>query len=385
MSVQSSETSMKAADRRQTPRTRLVDIAYIGMGPENGGLVLDVSDGGLSLHAVAPIQRTEKIKFLLSLRGHSRIEGTAEVVWTNPLGTVCGLKFTSLSVGALEHLNNWTNQSLMARMPRTTDTAVPAKSAAPPAKIVPATDNAGQSLLDASPIFAIAPVVETPPAEPAPGLRWQSPLFFWTAFGILAAAISVAVFMYGVHVGKSKFRPVEQSPSPSTAQANPPIGAGASVSAAPDAIETQPIPHEMDSLPSDAAAVPSRPLLKPSKTEAIAEGVQHAAGNSGIGKEVSGQHSALAADGGKSELAAALAQLNGDNGSRDTSSAVRLLWVAVRKGNTVAEVTLADLYVYGDGVQQNCDQGRTLLIAASKSGDAQAKVKLDELNANGCP
>jgi hypothetical protein len=41
-------------DRRQTPRTKLVEIAYIGMGPENGGLVLDVSDGGLSFHGTCP-------------------------------------------------------------------------------------------------------------------------------------------------------------------------------------------------------------------------------------------------------------------------------------------------------------------------------------------
>src|ERR1019366_350144 len=129
-----------------------------------------------------------------SLRGHSRIEGTAEVMWTNPLGTVCGLRFTSLSVGALEHLNNWTNQSLLARTPRTTDTAVRVKSAAPPSEIVPATDNAERSLLNASPIFAIAPVVEVPSAEPVAGKRWQSPLSFWTAFGILAAAIGVAAF-----------------------------------------------------------------------------------------------------------------------------------------------------------------------------------------------
>ena len=81
------------------------------MGPENGGLVLDVSDGGLSFHAVAPVQRAETIHFLLSLRGHSRIEGAGEVVWTNEMRTVCGLRFTSLSSGAREHLNNWTNQS----------------------------------------------------------------------------------------------------------------------------------------------------------------------------------------------------------------------------------------------------------------------------------
>ena len=107
--MQTIEPSMSAADRRQTPRTKLVDIAYIGMGPENGGLVLDVSEGGLSFHSVAPVQLDEKVQFLLSLRGHSRIEGTGEVVWANTTGTVCGLKFTTLSPGALEHLNNWTS------------------------------------------------------------------------------------------------------------------------------------------------------------------------------------------------------------------------------------------------------------------------------------
>jgi hypothetical protein len=56
-SVQTSDSSSKAAERRQNPRTKLVEIAYIGMGPENGGLVLDVSEGGLSFHSVAPIQR----------------------------------------------------------------------------------------------------------------------------------------------------------------------------------------------------------------------------------------------------------------------------------------------------------------------------------------
>jgi hypothetical protein len=89
-----------SSERRQARRTKLVEIAYIGMGPDNGGLVLDVSDGGLSFHAVAPVQPAQEIRFLLSLRGHSRIEGAGEVVWTNEMRTVCGLRFTSLSSGA---------------------------------------------------------------------------------------------------------------------------------------------------------------------------------------------------------------------------------------------------------------------------------------------
>ena len=56
-------------DRRHSPRTKLVEIAYIGMGPENGGLVLDVSDGGLSFHAVAPVCREENNTFSYYLCG----------------------------------------------------------------------------------------------------------------------------------------------------------------------------------------------------------------------------------------------------------------------------------------------------------------------------
>lgn len=80
-----------------------------------------------------------------------------------------------------------------------------------------------------------------------------------------------------------------------------------------------------------------------------------------------------------------MAQLNGDNGNRDTSTAVRLLQAAVASGNSAAAVILADLYIYGDGVEKSCEQGRGLLTSASKNGNAQAKVKLDELNSEGCP
>jgi TPR repeat protein len=58
---------------------------------------------------------------------------------------------------------------------------------------------------------------------------------------------------------------------------------------------------------------------------------------------------------------------------------------AVEKGNSAAEVLLAGLYLRGDGVAKSCEQGRVLLQSASKSGNAEADAKLDELNANGCP
>jgi TPR repeat protein len=104
-----------------------------------------------------------------------------------------------------------------------------------------------------------------------------------------------------------------------------------------------------------------------------------------LGNVASDQHAEEAFEAGKSELAAALASLDGTNGNRDSSKAARLLWAAVGNGNSAAEVILADLYLRGNGVAKSCEQGRVLLIAATRSGNAQAKVKLDELNTNGCP
>src|SRR5215469_5429157 len=138
------------------------------MGPENGGLVLDVSDGGLSFHSVAPVQTSESIQFLLSLRGHSRIEGSGVVVWTNEMKTVCGIKFTSLSSGAREHLNSWTNQSKFPPAPRekkpmprpVLQTSREPISMSPAEKIV-------------APVFAISPTTNPPLTGPESRTIWQ--------------------------------------------------------------------------------------------------------------------------------------------------------------------------------------------------------------------
>jgi hypothetical protein len=64
--------------------------------------------------------------------------------------------------------------------------------------------------------------------------------------------------------------------------------------------------------------------------------------------------------------------------------AVRLLWIAVEKGNSKAEVSLAELYRRGEGVTRNCDQTRILLTAAARKGNAEAQRRLDKLLREGC-
>jgi PilZ domain len=84
------------------------------------------------------------------------------------------------------------------------------------------------------------------------------------------------------------------------------------------------------------------------------------------------------------EFARALASLRDDGNGRDPSTAAQWLWAATRKGDTAANLVLADLYIRGDGVQQNCAQGRVLLLAASQKGNDEATRKLRDFDAAGC-
>ena len=76
--------------------------------------------------------------------------------------------------------------------------------------------------------------------------------------------------------------------------------------------------------------------------------------------------------------------LNGHVQPRNPTVASQLLWSAVEKGSSAAEMDLADLYLHGDGVARNCDQARVLLSAASSKGNVEAMQKLSELNRTGC-
>jgi hypothetical protein len=401
------------AERRQAPRTKLVEIAYIGMGPENGGLVLDVSDGGLSFHAVAPVQPAETVHFLLSLRGHSRIEGAGEVVWTNEMKTVCGLKFTSLSSGAREHLANWTNQSQLPAAAReqlasSNPQFYPLEEIEendPPASEAERADADAGTVAEPEPVFAICPAREVYLSEPAAASSLIGPLLSRILFGCLMAALTATAYVYGVHVGKSETGPAARSiefsgartetpaaaPAPATDSSDsaaeiPRPDAAISVTAAatPASIQANSTQDAATSIPNAAPSQPSGALVNASKSNDPAESPSRRPLTAAASANSSIVQAKQSSDAGKAELAAGLAYLNGDDGKRDIAKALQQLWKAVANGNAEAEIILADLYATGDGVAQNCEQAQVLLRTATKTGNAQAKVKLGELMTNGC-
>jgi hypothetical protein len=97
---------MKTPERRLSPRNQVERFAYINIEPSNGGSVLNVSEGGLCFHSIAPIQRTKTIRFWFR-EYQQRIEVQGELVWMDELQKTGGLRFTNLPEQAREAMRKW--------------------------------------------------------------------------------------------------------------------------------------------------------------------------------------------------------------------------------------------------------------------------------------
>jgi cell division septation protein DedD len=97
-------------ERRLTKRKTLERLTYIDLPFHNGGIVTDVSEGGLGFHAVAPMENKGPIHFSLSGGSH-RIAGIGELMWTDGKGKIGGLRFTELAEEIREQIRKWPLES----------------------------------------------------------------------------------------------------------------------------------------------------------------------------------------------------------------------------------------------------------------------------------
>jgi hypothetical protein len=97
---------MPENERRQTPRTTMERLAYINIEPNNGGIVLNVSDQGLCFHSIAPVVRNGKLRFSL-LEHNRKIEADGELVWMDDGQKVGGVRFSALPGEARAQIQSW--------------------------------------------------------------------------------------------------------------------------------------------------------------------------------------------------------------------------------------------------------------------------------------
>ena len=83
----------------------------------------------------------------------------------------------------------------------------------------------------------------------------------------------------------------------------------------------------------------------------------------------------------QSALAAApSSSATASTGSKKSGLTPNELWGQVQAGNSKAAVELAELYIKGDGVPQNCKQARVLLLVASEKRNTAAIKMLQQLD-----
>jgi outer membrane biosynthesis protein TonB len=86
-------------------------IAYVELGDSNGGIVLNVSEGGLSLTAVGvlDVERSHRIR-VQPPRSRDWIELSGEFAWVSESKKEAGIRFHELTAEAGDRIRNWISQ-----------------------------------------------------------------------------------------------------------------------------------------------------------------------------------------------------------------------------------------------------------------------------------
>lgn len=96
-------------ERRHHVRHQLTSsILYVELGPGNGGIIVSLGTGGLSLHAATKLNADEELDLRFQLDATRKpIEAAGRVVWLGPTRKEAGISFKDLPADAERQIANW--------------------------------------------------------------------------------------------------------------------------------------------------------------------------------------------------------------------------------------------------------------------------------------
>jgi TonB family protein len=113
-------------ERRLHARLRLRSLAYAELDHQNGGIVLDASESGISVHAVVALTDDVLPRMRLKLPdAMAWLETRARVVWTSESRKVAGLQFEDLPERARDQIREWLSKEASAMGNHVTSPAAP--------------------------------------------------------------------------------------------------------------------------------------------------------------------------------------------------------------------------------------------------------------------
>src|SRR5271169_4209412 len=124
-----SEKLSRSPERRCCTRQRVRSLAYLDVGPDNGGIVLNLSENGLALQAVNPfIDQTRVTLRIQPPKSGKRIEVSAEISWLSQSKREAGLHFLELAEDARVELAEWISAEAGADRPRPLEDPAPGQT-----------------------------------------------------------------------------------------------------------------------------------------------------------------------------------------------------------------------------------------------------------------
>ena len=110
MSSETKQTAQHSSttNRRFYSRREVRALAYIDLGRDNGGIVLNLSEGGLAIHSAISLneRRLPHVRFQLP-QSSTWVEARGEVAWTSENGMQAGIQLIGLGDEARRQIREW--------------------------------------------------------------------------------------------------------------------------------------------------------------------------------------------------------------------------------------------------------------------------------------
>jgi PilZ domain len=94
-------------ERRRHVRHKVLSIIYVELGPGNGGILVTLGVGGLSLQAVAKLSLDTELTLHFRLPGAEAIEALGRVTWLGPTQKEAGISFKDLPSDTEQQIARW--------------------------------------------------------------------------------------------------------------------------------------------------------------------------------------------------------------------------------------------------------------------------------------
>ncbi len=99
-------------ERRRHSRVRVGSLIPVDLGSDNGGIVVDLSEGGFRVRVVGRLETDRVVPVELPLYGRSlRIEATGQVAWVDESGRAGGVRFVHLPERSHRQVKQWLAQN----------------------------------------------------------------------------------------------------------------------------------------------------------------------------------------------------------------------------------------------------------------------------------